>query len=106
MTHNSSSPRDNNQEQKEKQKVDYAYENTSQFNLATPIRFSREYDERTYVEFMMNKSAKVDKLATVTSTRSAEFNQENLTAKSLFLIETSSKGLIVWGHYNLATIHL
>ncbi|MDQ7060234.1 MAG: hypothetical protein Q9M43_03585 [Sulfurimonas sp.] len=71
MEHGFNSSKDNQDQQtKEKQRVDYSYENTSLFSIQTPIRFSKEHNERTYVEFMLDKSSKVDKLAKLTNNHS------------------------------------
>jgi hypothetical protein len=60
-------------QQQAQQKEIEALTPKGRFNIFTPIRISSEFDDKMYVEYMMNSSTKTNKLASLSGARSRNF---------------------------------
>ncbi len=58
-------------QQKQEEKADLTPK--GRFNIFTPIRISSEYDDKTYVEYMMDSHSKTNRLASLSGARSRNF---------------------------------
>jgi len=54
------------------------------FDLFTPVRLSSELDEKMYVEYMLNSSSRVDKIAKIGDYRSVDFTADELVAQRVY----------------------
>jgi len=54
------------------------------FDLFTPVRLSSELDEKMYVEYMLNSSSRVDKIAKIGDYRSSDFTAGELVAERAY----------------------
>jgi hypothetical protein len=69
-------------QQKQEEKADLTPKGF--FDLNAPIRISNEFDDKTYVEYMMDSHTRTGKLAVINDARSKRFDPNNLVSQRNF----------------------